>query len=107
MKNYTEIEASELLDLINDSKVTLVDVRNEDEVQRGIISGAMHIQLQLLPLQYKKLNNAHTVVFYCHLGIRSAHAADFAVAKGIKNVHNLTGGVVAWQKAGYTLTTKK
>jgi rhodanese-related sulfurtransferase len=57
----------------------------------------------MLPLQYEKLMNANTVVFYCHSGIRSAHAADFAMSKGINNVHNLAGGILAWTKAGYTL----
>lgn len=104
MRSYSEIEAAELSALVTQNKVLLVDVRNDDEVARGIIAGAMHIQLSMLPLQYEKLTKADTVIFYCHSGIRSAHAADFAVAKGIKGVHNLIGGVLAWSKAGYSLT---
>ncbi|MEE9331867.1 MAG: rhodanese-like domain-containing protein [Methylophilaceae bacterium] len=107
MKSYSDIEAPELLGLLNKDKVLLVDVRNDDEVLRGVIAGAIHIQLAMLPLLYEKLTKASTVIFYCHSGIRSAHAADFAVAKGIRGVHNLVGGIVAWDKAGYSLTTKK
>jgi rhodanese-related sulfurtransferase len=107
MKSYSEIEAADLFDLITKPKVLLVDVRNDDEVARGIIPGAMHIQLAMLPLQYDKLLSANTVVFYCHSGVRSAHAADFAVNKGVKDVFNLVGGVVAWGKAGYELNKKK
>ncbi|MGQ0443401.1 MAG: rhodanese-like domain-containing protein [Methylophilaceae bacterium] len=103
MKNYSDIEASELVNLITLPKVMLVDVRNADEVARGIIPGAIHIQLSMLPLHYERLTSANTVVFYCHSGIRSAHAADFAISKGLSNVHNLAGGIVAWDKAGYTL----
>ncbi len=103
MKSYLDIEASDLFNLITKPKVLLVDVRNDDEVARGAIPGAMHIQLSMLPLQYEKLMQASTVVFYCHSGVRSAHAADFAVNKGVKNVYNLTGGILAWGKAGYTL----
>ncbi len=103
MNSYSDIEASDLFELITKPKVLLVDVRNDDEVARGIIPGALHIQLSMLPLQYEKLMNAHSVVFYCHSGIRSAHAADFAVNKGVKDVFNLVGGVVAWGKAGYML----
>ena len=40
-------------------------------------------------------------------GVRSAHAADFATSKGLKNVFNLVGGVLAWGKAGYTFSVKK
>jgi len=107
MKSYSEIEASDLFELITKPKVLLVDVRNDDEVARGIIPGAIHIQLSMLPVQYEKLMKANTVVFYCHSGIRSAHAADFAVSKGKKDVFNLVGGVVAWGKAGYLLSKKK
>lgn len=103
MKSYLDIEASDLFNLITLPKVLVVDVRNPDEVARGMIPGATHIQLSMLPLQYEKLLKAESVVFYCHSGVRSAHAADFAVNKGVKNVYNLTGGVLAWAKAGYTL----
>jgi rhodanese-related sulfurtransferase len=107
MKSYSEIEANDLFELLTKPKVLLVDVRNDDEVARGIIPGAIHIQLSMLPVQYEKLMNANTVVFYCHSGIRSAHAADFAVSKGVKDVFNLVGGIIAWGKAGYTLSQKK
>lgn len=107
MKSYSEIVANDLFDLLTKPKVLLVDVRNDDEVAHGVIPGAMHIQLSMLPLQYEKLMGANTVIFYCHSGIRSAHAADFAVNKGIKDVFNLVGGVVVWGKAGYVLSKKK
>ena len=107
MKSYSEIEAAHLFDLITKPRVLLVDVRNDDEVARGVIPGAMHIQLPMLPMQYEKLMNANTVVFYCHSGVRSAHAADFAVNKGLKDVFHLIGGVVAWGGAGYELSKKK
>lgn len=84
MKNYSDIEAADLLNLITQPKVILVDVRNDDEVARGIIPGAIHIQLSMLPVEYEKLVNANSVIFYCHSGVRSAHAADFATSKGLK-----------------------
>ena len=107
MKNYSDIEAVDLVSLMTQPKVVLVDVRNDDEVARGIIPGAIHIQLSMLPVEYEKLVNANTVIFYCHSGVRSAHAADFAASKGLKSVHNLVGGVIAWGKAGYNFVDKK
>jgi len=104
MKSYSEVEASDLGEMLSQSKVILVDVRNDDEVARGVINGAIHIQLSMLPLEHEKLAKADSVIFYCHSGIRSAHAADFAVAKGIKGVFNLIGGVVAWENAGNSLS---
>ena len=107
MSTYHEIAVKELFEMMANQPFLLVDVRNDDEVARGIIKGAIHIQLSMLPLQYDKLMDAQSVVFYCHSGVRSAHAADFAVSKGVSDVFNLIGGVVAWGKAGYTLSPKK
>jgi rhodanese-related sulfurtransferase len=100
MIGYKEIEAGDLESMLATSKVLLVDVRNDDEVARGIIPGAVHIPLALLPLQYESLNGDDALVFYCHSGMRSAQAAAFICSKGRKNVYNLRGGVLAWGKAG-------
>lgn len=100
MIGYKEIEAGDLQSMLATSKVLLVDVRNDDEVARGIIPGAAHIPLALLPLQYESLSGDDALVFYCHSGMRSAQAAAFIVNKGRSNVYNLRGGVLAWGKAG-------
>ena len=102
MKSYTDIEVSELSNTLAKNNVLLVDVRNDDEVARGVIDGAIHVMLSLLPLEYAKLTSADAVVFYCHSGVRSA---DFSASKNIKSI-NLAGGVVAWGKAGYSLNPK-
>lgn len=105
--HFSTLKAEELADKLAHSKITLVDVRNPEEVAKGIITGAVHIPLSELPLKYKNLVSAHPIVCYCHSGIRSAHAADFLVSKGLKNVYNLAGGILAWGQAGYTLTSAK
>lgn len=104
---FSNIDAKKLNDLLANSKITLVDVRNADEVARGVISGATHLALHLLPLKYKSLPTSLPIVFYCHSGVRSAHAADFMVNQGYKDVYNLAGGIIAWGQAGYTLTPAK
>ncbi len=100
MNTYSEISASDLLNKMADKKLLLVDVRNADEVARGVIANALHIPLASLPLQLDALPKAETTVFYCHSGVRSAHAAAFASERGSKNVYNLTGGILAWGRAG-------
>jgi rhodanese-related sulfurtransferase len=102
MSNFQNITPEEMFDLINQPDVLVVDVRNDDEVARGKIQHALHIPLSLLPAEYSKLEGAEQVVFYCHSGVRSALAADFAISKGIQQVYNLSGGVIAWARAGYT-----
>lgn len=103
MNTYSEIDAFDLSAMMAADPLLLVDVRNDDEVKHGIIEGAVHIPLVMLPVQHHVLTKAGNIVFYCHSGIRSAHAAAFAISKGYKNVFNLAGGVLAWNRAGYTL----
>ena len=106
MSTYQEIQPSDLQAILSSPALVLVDVRNNDEVAHGMIEGAIHIPLAMLPLQYDALNKADKVVFYCHSGIRSAHAAAFAANKGCKNVYNLSGGVLGWARAGYPFVPK-
>lgn len=107
MNTFHEINAQELFDLLSKRAVLLVDVRNQDEVVRGIIPSAIHIPLAMLPVKYEPLTKVETLVFYCHSGIRSAHAAAFAVSKGCHNVFNLIGGVLAWEKAKFPFETQE
>ncbi len=103
MSTYSDINAEELSVMLTTQPLLLVDVRNNDEVARGVIQGAIHIPLAMLPLQYDSLNKVENIAFYCHSGVRSAHASAFAVNKGCKHVYNLTGGVLAWVRNGYPL----
>lgn len=106
MSTYSEIQPQDLVAMTSSRPLLLVDVRNDDEVARGVIQGALHIPLAMLPVQYESLTKAENIVFYCHSGVRSAHAAAFAASKGCKNVHNLAGGVLAWARAGYAFVPK-
>ncbi len=101
MNAFIEIQANELIKEMATQSMLLIDVRNDDEVARGMIEGAIHIPLALLPLKYEAFAKAERVVFYCHSGVRSSHAAAFATSKGCKNVYNLVGGVLAWAKEGH------
>ena len=106
------IEASELFEILETQKILLVDVRNDNEVATGIIPGAIHIPLALIPVKHdtliakdaegKATVTDSTIIFYCHSGIRSAQAAAYMASKGHENVFNLQGGVIAWGRAGYS-----
>lgn len=106
MSGYTEIDAEQLFDMLSNEKILLIDVRNEVEVSRGVIPGASHVPLAMIPVVYESLNNSDMLVFYCHSGIRSAQASAFVASKGRQQVYNLRGGVLAWGRAGYLFKPK-
>src|SRR5512145_51572 len=103
MTAVDHIDLVELRRLQQAAPVTLVDVRTDAEVARGVIAGAVHIPLHLLPTRYGELDPGGEVVVYCQSGGRSAQACAWLSAKGYARVHNLAGGVGAWLREGQPL----
>ena len=64
MSTYSDIDVNDLVKKMASETMVLVDVRNADEVARGVIAGAIHIPLALLPLQYEEIAKTDNVVFY-------------------------------------------
>jgi rhodanese-related sulfurtransferase len=101
MKKHQDIEAVDLFNMLKSQSIALIDVRNDDEVARGIIPGANYVTLSLIPtLDLSQFENK-TVVFYCHSGIRSGQAAAFLAGQIDASIYNLRGGILAWGSAGF------
>ena len=105
MYGIKEIDAAGLYSLLNEKKsIALVDVRSDNEIAAGVIEGAQHLPLHLLPIRADDLDKSVHTIFYCRSGARSAQACAFMAARGHDNVYNLQGGVIAWAQAGLVLT---
>lgn len=85
----------------------LIDVRTEAEVAQGMIDGAVHIPLHLLPLRATDVPQDKPVIIYCRSGARSAQACAYMAAQGFPNMHNLAGGIMSWARSGNTLSTPR
>src|SRR6266849_6268130 len=83
-------------------KPVVIDVREQDEVEQGIIPGAIHIPRGYLESRVEQYVPDHEtpVVAYCAGGNRSAFAAETLQQMGYKNVTSLKGGFGAWKDAG-------
>ncbi len=104
MHGFKEITPAELQEMQSGGNLRLIDVRSDAEVARGLIQGALHIPLQLLPPKAGEWDNATLTVFYCQSGARSAQACTFFAGKGFSKLYHLQGGVNAWVKSGLPLT---
>lgn len=105
--SFKNIDSATLRSLTATETITLIDVRSEEEAIRGIIHGAIHIPLHLLPLRAHELEGENPLIFYCHSGVRSAQACSFMASQGRENLFNLQGGVLGWGAAGFALEPKK
>jgi GrxC family glutaredoxin len=100
--------AGEAVKLINDKNALVVDVRTEKEYKEGHVMNALHIPLGMLGDRIQELQayKNHAVVMVCRSGARSAQAATKLKKQGFTNVHNIGGGMLAWERVKLPITTK-
>lgn len=98
--HFKHIAPDELDRLRGQRPVRLVDVRTDMEVARGMIDGAVHVPLHLLPVRADAFDPNETLVIYCQSGARSAQACGFLSARGFHKLYNLQGGILGWVRGG-------
>ena len=94
--SYAEVEPNEIrARLARGEDVFLLDVREPSEVDEWAYPVGVNIPLGQLGDRLDELPRDTTIVVACHVGGRSAVAAEALSAAGW-NTENLTGGAVAW-----------
>jgi len=93
---------AEAAELAKQPGTFILDVRTEGEYAQGHLERAVLIPVQDLPGRLSELppDKKVPVLVYCAVGGRSSMAAVLLKAKGYASVHDLSGGIVAWQGAG-------
>ncbi|KAA9023948.1 rhodanese-like domain-containing protein [Niallia endozanthoxylica] len=92
-----QITATQVNRLLNEGKLlTIIDVREVNEVAAGKIPGAVNIPLRLIEFRMHELDKSKEYILVCHSGGRSGRAMPFLESHGF-NVMNLTGGMLAWE----------
>ncbi|MEA2232041.1 MAG: sulfur-carrier protein adenylyltransferase/sulfurtransferase [Solirubrobacteraceae bacterium] len=83
--------------------LALLDVRENEEVARGLIPGAKHISRGYLESRIEGAipDRSQHVVVYCASGQRSALAAKTLEDLGYEHVESMTGGFTLWKDRGY------
>jgi rhodanese-related sulfurtransferase len=101
--SHVKVTAKEAKKLIDENKVTILDVRTQPEFDSGHIAGASVLPVQELASRLDELNKNTTYLLVCHSGNRSTQAQTILKDAGFKKTYNLIGGVSAWP---YGLVTK-
>ncbi|HEX5135106.1 MAG TPA: rhodanese-like domain-containing protein [Thermoanaerobaculia bacterium] len=81
----------------------LVDVREDNEWERGRALGAMHLGKGIIERDIERVIPDHDmeIVLYCGGGYRSALAADVLQRMGYRNVFSMDGGWTRWKELDY------
>ena len=80
-----------------------VDVREDNEWQKGHAAGAIHLGKGIIERDIEKAIPDHDaeIILYCGGGFRSALAADALQNMGYKKVISMDGGWSRWRELGY------
>jgi rhodanese-related sulfurtransferase len=96
-----QISAKEALELHEKGNVTFVDCRDLNEVNLGMIPGAIHLDRGRIESKVEAaIPRDATIVLYCAAGNRSALAAETLEEMGYKDVCSLDSGFRGWVDAG-------
>jgi rhodanese-related sulfurtransferase len=84
--------------LQNNSVPTVIDVREDFELEISKMDGAIHIPMNDLPKRLDELNSETNYVIMCRTGARSAQICEFLANQNFRSVTNLSGGINEWAK---------
>jgi rhodanese-related sulfurtransferase len=98
-----EIDVHDAQDRIEQGAFIL-DVRELDEWTAGHAAGATFIPLGELVQRIDELPRDKPIIAVCRSGARSGRATEYLVNAGYDAV-NMAGGMKAWERAGYEVTT--
>ena len=93
----------------NLSENIILDVRTKEECSESKIPGSLNIDYysENFKDNLDKLNKNLNYYIYCRSGNRSGKTVIILREKGFKNVFNLEGGILAWEKENYITLKKK
>ena len=102
LSGIKQVGPQEAVMLLNHQDALVLDVREDSEYRDGRIPKAKHIPLRQLKDRVKDLekHKDKPIVAVCRTGSRSSHACHLLRKAGFDKVHNLSGGMVAWEQAG-------
>jgi hydroxyacylglutathione hydrolase len=95
------LSATGLKQKLDRDEINVVDVRSPSEWEGGVIEGAQQIYVGHLMQQIKRIPKDRAIASICSVGNRAGIGASILKKAGFKEVYNVLGGMLAWEKLGY------
>ena len=96
-----EVDIHTVASVKDNEDVYLIDVREQWEYDDAHIPGVTLIPMNEVPNRLDEIPTDKEVILTCRSGNRSGQVTEYLRQSGFDNVHNMAGGIVAWQSAGY------
>ena len=107
LREIKTISPEKALELSNDNKCSLIDIREEIELQNnGKIENSIHVPRGLLEfsINSNNIDLNKEIVLFCAAGGRSALAAKALNEMGFEKVSHVEGGFAAMKESGFKTT---
>ncbi len=90
----------------NNPDFVIIDVRTPKEFTEEHIENAINLDYysETFRGELNKLDKNKTYLIYCRIGGRSGSALDIMKELNFKEVHNMLGGILAWNAEGLPTT---
>lgn len=88
-------------EIINDTSLTLIDVRTPEEFEKGALPGAINIDYfdeENFYKAYDAFDRKEPIYLYCRTGNRSLKTAEKLIEMGFEEIYDMEGGYVQWTK---------
>jgi adenylyltransferase/sulfurtransferase len=104
IREETPQEAAERLAV--EPRPVVLDVREREEYEQGLIPGSIHIPRGNLEtrIESRVPDRSTPLIVYCASGTRSAYAAKTLAELGYTDVVSMAGGFSGWKQNGYDWT---
>lgn len=116
MNQYRDIKNSEIKSLtsknayeLSKKGYILIDVREDYLNAFKFFDVDKYIKIPLSELSEKiiELNLNENYIIADSAGLRSMEAAKLLIYKGFKNIYNLAGGIIQWERSGFPIIEDK
>ena len=95
-----EIDVQTASEVMDRDDVLFIDVRELWEYEEGHIPGITLIPMGSVAARIAEIPTDKEVIITCRSGNRSGQVTEYLRQQGYTNVHNMQGGILAWQRAG-------
>ena len=108
IRGVISLSPTQALQLINDQDAVVLDTRDIGEYKAGHIPNARHASMDTIKNRSGELEKfkGRPVIVYCRAGNTSSSAGALLKKSGFEQVHNLTGGITAWESANLPISKK-
>lgn len=90
-----------------EGSLMILDVRTAQEYHAGHLKGSINLDIRSPSFadELDALDRGRAYLVYCRTGVRSSRAVAIMRSLGFKEIYDLAGGFVGWQREGFGVSS--